>query len=153
MVSTSRSSVRSRPSRSSVLDARVGELDVPVLVRQFVFDGPAVDLVRRSIGPAVAVGSTAIALLQELLVIALELVVEDDAADHRALFAEALGLLQVRAVDLRVVGQLARLPKARVELLPDLADVRPVAILARPPIVHDVPKSGGTPKLPLTDRR
>ena len=40
------SSVRSRPSRSSYLDARVGKLDVPVLVRQLVLDGPPVDLVR-----------------------------------------------------------------------------------------------------------
>ena len=153
MVSTSRSSVRSRPSRSSVLDARVGKLDVAVVVRKLVLHGPAMDLVRRSIGSAVAVGSTAIALLQELLVVALELVVEDDAPNHRALFAEALGVFQVRTVDLCVVGQLTRLPKARVEFLSDLTDLRPVAILARPPIVHDVPKSGGTPKLPLTDRR
>ena len=73
--------------------------------------------------------------------------------NQRALFAEALGVFQVRTVDLCVVGQLTRLPKARVEFLPDLADVRLVAIVARPPIVHDVPKGGGTPKLPLKDRR
>src|SRR5688572_17828210 len=76
-----------------VLDARVGKLHVPILVRQLVIDGPAMDLLRRSIRPAVTVGSTAIALLQKLLVIALELVVEDDSADQRALFAEPLGLL------------------------------------------------------------
>jgi hypothetical protein len=127
-----------------VLDARVGKLDVPILVRQFVLDGPAMDLVRRSIGPAVAGGSTAIALLQELLVIALELVVEDDAVDQRALFAEPLSLLQVRAIDLRVAGQFAGLAKARVKQLPDLADVRPVAILARPPIVRVVPKGSAS---------
>ena len=39
-----------------VLDARVGELDVAVVVRKLVLDGPAMDLLRRSIGPAVAVG-------------------------------------------------------------------------------------------------
>jgi hypothetical protein len=38
-----------------VLDARVGELDVAVVVRQLVLDGPAMDLLRRSIGSAVAV--------------------------------------------------------------------------------------------------
>ena len=38
-----------------VLDARVWELDVAVVVRQLVLDGPAMDLLRRSIGPAVAV--------------------------------------------------------------------------------------------------
>ena len=37
-----------------VLDARVGELDVAVVVRELVLDGPTMDLFRRSIGPSVA---------------------------------------------------------------------------------------------------
>jgi len=38
-----------------VLDARVGELDVTVAVWELVLEGPAMDLLRRSIGSAVAV--------------------------------------------------------------------------------------------------
>ena len=38
-----------------VFDPRVRELDVAVVVRKLVLDGPAVDLLRGSIGSAVAV--------------------------------------------------------------------------------------------------
>ena len=37
-----------------VLDARVWELDVAVVVRELVLDGPTMDLVGRSIGPSIA---------------------------------------------------------------------------------------------------
>ena len=37
-----------------VLNARIGELDVSVVIREFVLDGPTMDLFRRSIGPSVA---------------------------------------------------------------------------------------------------
>ena len=51
------------------------------------------------------------------LIVALELVVEDDAPDPPALVAEALLGTLVGAIDLRVVRQLARLPEARIENL------------------------------------
>ena len=104
------------------------------------------NLFRRSIRPAIAVGSAAIPFLKELLVLTFELVVEDDATDARALFAQALGLLKVRAIDVRVVHQLARpvygetgvacASDAGVELLPSfwllgsaafIANITPVA--------------------------
>ena len=37
-----------------VFDARIGELDVSVVVRELVLDGPTMDLFRRSIGPSIA---------------------------------------------------------------------------------------------------
>ena len=37
-----------------VLNARIGELDVSVVVRELVLDGPTMDLFGRSIGPSVA---------------------------------------------------------------------------------------------------
>ena len=37
-----------------VLDARVRELDVAVVVRELVLDGPTMDLFGRSIGPSIA---------------------------------------------------------------------------------------------------
>ena len=113
-----------------VLDARVGKLDVAVVVRELVLDGPTMDLFRRSIGPSVALGLAAIALLQELLILALQLIVENDAADEGTVFAEALGILEIGSIDLRVVRQLARpvhgetgvacASHAGIELLPGL---------------------------------
>ena len=38
-----------------VLDARVGELDMSLVVRKLVLDGLAMDLRRGSIGPAVTI--------------------------------------------------------------------------------------------------
>ena len=70
-----------------VLDARVGELDVAVVLRELVLDGPTMDFLRRSIGPPIALRLAAIALLQELLVLALQLVIEEDAADERVVLA------------------------------------------------------------------
>jgi len=110
-----------------VLDARVWELNVSPVVRKLVLDGPTMDLFRRSIGSPIALGLAAIALLQELLVLALQLVVEDDAADEGALFAQPISVLEVGAIHLRVVCQLtgavngesgvARTPDADVEFL------------------------------------
>lgn len=90
-----------------VLDARVGELDVPILLGQVVLDGPAMDLLRRSIGSPIAVRLAAIAFLQKLLVFAFQLVIQDDAADGRAAFAQPFRVLEVGAIDLRIVHQLA----------------------------------------------
>ena len=109
-----------------------------VVVRELVLDGPTMDLFRRSIGPSVALGLATIALLQELLVLA-SARVEDDAADEGAVFAQALGVLEVGAVDLRVVHQLARpvhgesgvarASDAGVELLPGLGLLGSAALI------------------------
>ena len=73
-----------------------------------------------AIGPPVAVSVTAIALLQELLILALQLVVEDDAPDTSAVVADAFLGARVGAIDLCVVRQLARLAEAGVEGLAGL---------------------------------
>jgi hypothetical protein len=70
-----------------VLDASVGKLHMPIVLRKVVFQSPTMNLFWRSIGSAVAVRSTAIPLLEELLVLAFEFVVEDNATDTRALAA------------------------------------------------------------------
>src|SRR5690606_16677479 len=72
-----------------VLDARIGELHVPILLGQIVLDRPAMNLLMGAIRPAVAVRLAAIAFLQELLVLALQLVVEDDTADEYAVLSQA----------------------------------------------------------------
>ena len=53
----------------------------------------------------------------------LEFVVEDDTLDASALAANLRLDVSACAIDLGVVGQLARLPEARVERLPRLAGV------------------------------
>ena len=88
---------------------------MPVVVRQLVLPRPPRDLLRLAIRPAVAVLLATIALVQEPLIVALQLVVENDAPNPTALAAEALLCALVGAIDLGVVRQLARLPEAGVE--------------------------------------
>lgn len=67
-----------------------------VLVRQVVFARPSCDFLRLSVRSSVAILPAAIALVEEPLVVALQLVVQDDAIDSAALLAEALLGAQVR---------------------------------------------------------
>ena len=103
-----------------VLDARVGEVDAVVEVRELVFPRPGTE----SRAPPGRAGRrcplAAVPLLQEPLVLALQLVVEDDAPDPPAVLAQARLGASVGAVDLRVVRQLPRLPEAGVERLAGL---------------------------------
>jgi hypothetical protein len=103
-----------------VLDPGIREVVMTVVVRQVVFPNPACNLLRIPVRSSVAVLPPAIALVQEPLVVALQLVVQDHAIDSAALLAEALLAAQVGAIDLRVVRQLARLSEAGVEALTGL---------------------------------
>ena len=99
-----------------VLDADVRKLDVPLVVaRQVVLARPLLDLQRIAVGSAIAVVTIAIALLQELLILAFQVVLEDDAVDIRAFVTEAFGLLPVGAIEFRVMLQFARLRYAGIE--------------------------------------
>ena len=118
------SSCRERPVAVLVLDPGVRKPDVPIVVRQLVLARPPRDLLGLAIRPAVAVLLAAIALVQEALIVALQLVVEDDAPNPAALAAEALLGALVGAIDLGVVRQLARLPEAGVEGLAGLGGGR-----------------------------
>ena len=93
---------------------------MPIVVRQLVLPRPPRNLFGLTVRPAVAVLLAAIALVQEPLIVALQLVVEDDAPNPTALAAEALLGALVGAIDLGVVRQLARLPEAGVEGLAGL---------------------------------
>ena len=87
-----------------VLDPDVWELDMPLVVaRQVVLPRPVLDLQRIAVRPAVAVVAVSIALLQELLILALQVVLEDDAVDVRAFVAQALGFLDVGAIEFRIM--------------------------------------------------
>jgi len=100
-----------------VLDARIREPDVPIVVRQIAFTCPPRNLFGLTVRPTVAVLLAAIALVQESLIVALQLVVEDDALDPAATIPQSLLGALVRAIDLGVVRQLARLPEAGPERL------------------------------------
>ena len=67
-----------------VLDAGIGEPDVPIVVRQIVFTCPPRNLFGLTVRPAVAVLRASVALVEESLIVALQLVVEDDAPDPAA---------------------------------------------------------------------
>jgi hypothetical protein len=103
-----------------VLDAGIGEPDVPIVVRQLVFPCPAGNLLRLTVRPTVAVLLAAIALVEESLIVALQLVVEDDAPNPTALATETLLGALVGAVYVGIVRQLSWLPQARPERLTGL---------------------------------
>jgi hypothetical protein len=93
-----------------VLDAGIRETDVAIVVRQVVLTRPSRDLFRLAVRTTVAVLLSAIALVEESLIVALELVVQRDPPNPTALAAKALLGPLVGAIDLRIVGQLAGLP-------------------------------------------
>ena len=107
-----------------VLDARIRKMDLLVEVRQVVLAGPFLDLVRVAIGVAVVVVAVAIVLMEPLLVVALELVVQNDPIDPRAALFQALRFAFESPVDLHVVLKLPLAFDARVEGLAAL----PVAV-------------------------
>ena len=78
--------------RMLVLDAHIGKLHVPIVDGQVVRDGPLRDLFRGPIGSSGRVAIPSVVLLEEPLILALELVVQDhplDAARHDASSASA----------------------------------------------------------------
>jgi hypothetical protein len=88
-----------------VLDPVVREVHLAAEVRQVVVAGPVSDLVFATVGPPVAIRPSAVVGLEELLVLALEVLLEHHAAhvEFAVLLAEPLLLLTVRRVQLRVV--------------------------------------------------
>ena len=101
-----------------VLHARVGELDVPLgVARQLVLSRPLLDLEYRPIRLSIRIVSVSIAGLQELLILAFQVVLEDDAVDVRAFVTEVFGFLRVGAIEFRVMLQFARLRDAGIESL------------------------------------
>src|SRR6266849_6413417 len=77
------------PVETQVLDAQVGKAHVVVEVGQVVFERPTADLFSRPIGPAVGIRDAAISLVQPLLVLALDLVVQNNVLDSGVVFEEA----------------------------------------------------------------
>ena len=94
------------PAGFLVFDAQIGEVHLVIEVRQVVLARPFADLVVGPIGVSVVIGTVAIALVEPLLVLTLELVVENDPFDARITLRQPLRRAFVRAIDLEVVFQL-----------------------------------------------
>jgi hypothetical protein len=79
------------PTIDLVLDAVVGKVHLVVEVRQIVLARPVTDLVLVAARPAVAVRSVAVVILEELLVLALQVLLENDASnlEFRVLVSKA----------------------------------------------------------------
>jgi hypothetical protein len=97
-----------------VFETHVREVHVSIEVRQIVLECPVLDLSWIAVGAAVAV---AIAFVQPLLVLALELVIEHHSFNARIAFRKPLRDAQVGPVDLGVMFELALAFEACVELL------------------------------------
>jgi hypothetical protein len=69
------------PASDLVLDAVIREVHMVVEVRQIVFARPVTDLIRVAARPAVAVRSVSVVVLQELLILALQVLLENDASN------------------------------------------------------------------------
>ncbi len=100
-----------------VLDADVGKLDVSVPVWQLSFASPVLDLLRLSVWPTRGIVAAAIGRLQEALVLALQFLFKDYAADLSASGNEPFGTLDVRSIQADVMRQFARFRDAGVESL------------------------------------
>jgi hypothetical protein len=64
-----------------VLDAVIGEVHLAIEVRQVVLARPVADLVLSAIRSSVAVRAVTVVVLEELLVLALQVLLESDASD------------------------------------------------------------------------
>ena len=100
-------------------------------------ESPFLDLVWVAIGVAVVVVAVAIALMEPLLVVALELVVLDHALDSRAALLQALRFTFEGPIDLHVVLMLPLAFDARVEGLPSPSRSRWLSSRLRPSFVSD----------------
>ena len=81
------------PVHVLVLDADVGEMDLVVVIRQVVLEGPFLDLFAAAIRPSVVVSVALIALMEEALVVAFQLAVELHPENTGLLLPEAFCLL------------------------------------------------------------
>jgi hypothetical protein len=86
-------------------------------------------------------------------ILALQLIVEDDALDARAPAAKTLGSVQVGAIDVRVMGEFAWLLEARVEPLMIPASIGLLTVWARRSIVEFASPRSHLSFLPRLDRR
>src|SRR5207253_1689298 len=101
----------------AIFDAEIGEVHLLVEVREVVLVRPFADLLVGSIGVTIVVGAITITLVEPTLVLALELVVEDDPFHAPAAVSQAPRFAFVCAIDLEDVFPLPFAFKAVPERL------------------------------------
>jgi hypothetical protein len=94
-------------------------VDTIIEVRQFVVLRPSANLFLVAVRPPVTIGSVAVVVLEEVLVVPLEVLFEDDTADLdvSVLLSKTLSLIAIRGVQVGVVIEFARTVHARVKRL------------------------------------
>ena len=100
-----------------VLDPRIRELNMPVLIRKVVLLSPTSHSLRAFFRALTSLAAGAVLGLQEPLILTFQFFFENDAANWLTPFSQALGRLHVRAVDPGIVGQLTGFGDADVERL------------------------------------
>jgi hypothetical protein len=98
-----------------VLDAHIGEMHLIVVVRQVVIAGPVLDFLAAPIRPPVTLSVALIAFLEEALIVAFELAVKLHSDDAGVLVPKTFRLLQVGAIELRIVRPFPCPVSTRVE--------------------------------------
>jgi hypothetical protein len=93
--------------RLLVFDAQIGKMDLVIEVRKVVFASPLANLVLAPIRFVVGVSPPSVARMQPRLIVALELVVEDDSTDVCTALSQPLCCPFIGAVHLDVVFPLA----------------------------------------------
>ena len=96
---------------------------------EVVLEGPLLDLALVTVRVTVVVGPIAVAFMQPPLIIALQLVVEDNPVDPCPTLVQALGFALVGAIDLDVVLKFSLTSDARVEGLAPLSVAVRVAVM------------------------
>jgi hypothetical protein len=124
------------PIRFLVFDPHIREMDLVVEVRQVVFIRPFTNLRCRPIGMAVVVVVVLVALVEPTLILALELVVEDDTFDVDAALEEPHLRVFVRAIDVEVVLEFPCTHQARVERLMRLVVAVTMVLEEAPPVLR-----------------
>jgi hypothetical protein len=90
-----------------VFDARIRDLNVPVLAGQLMLLSPTSNCLLTRFGGLSTLPTSSVLGLQEPLVLTFQLLLENDATHAIAALGNVICSLHVRAVDSRVVGQLA----------------------------------------------
>lgn len=129
-----------------VLDADVRKMDLVIEVRQVVLVRSVANPIGRAIRMAVVVVVVLVPLVEPALVLALQLVVEDDALDVRTAVQETVLGLFVRAIDLEVVFQFPFAPQARVERLRVLVIGIAVALEEAAPVLRQTHRMVAVPR-------
>ena len=114
-----------------IFEPEIGEAYVVVQHGEIVGVGPSGNLLPSAIGTSGAVRAVAVSLLKESLILALQLVVEDDAPDVRITSGQALCLTQVRTIEIGVVSEFTFSSGSRIEGLARLLFARSVMLQQR----------------------